>query len=612
VINANEYALNTTESDALYIKPIRYGQDTVAEEENVSNVLSYDPSTGEVIHKYPQSTFLLAKAKNGDTISKGDAVYIVDAVNENVANVGLANASDSTRMPCVGIAFEDFTSGGVHPVVTFGRAKGINTSAFEEGETLYVDTSPGGLTNVIPTGNTFTANPDLIQNIGFVVKSANNGTIKVTGVGRTNDIPNANVLSDDSTVKYVYVNTSGNDLKKIDPAKLVTGPLTLSVSGRDMFPENNVNTTTITGITGSSRYAGGVLAPNGKIYGVPYNANNVLIIDPVTDTTTTITGITGTIKYAGGVLAPNGKIYGVPYNASNVLIIDTETNSVDTTTITGISGTNKYAGGVLAPNGKIYGVPYNASNVLIIDPVTNSADTVTISGLSTGTDKYIGGVLAPNGKIYCVPRDATNVLIIDPETNSTDTATISGITGVNKYIGGVLAPNGKIYGVPFGANNVLIIDPETNSSDTATITGITGSNRYVGGVLAPNGKIYCVPYDSSDVLIIDPVTDTTTTITGLSTETDKYYGGVLAPNGKIYCVPHNASNVAIIKTGVPTEGRGFYSQNLINYNSNNNDSAINVLRWQTPPGACREPGRGHGQRESGHRHYKSYSKITRW
>ena len=39
-----------------------------------------------------------------------------------------------------------------------------------------------------------------------------------------------------------------------------------------------------------------------------------MIIDPVTNTadTTTITGLSGTRKWRGGVLAPNGKIYGIP------------------------------------------------------------------------------------------------------------------------------------------------------------------------------------------------------------------------------------------------------------------------------------------------------------
>jgi hypothetical protein len=48
-----------------------------------------------------------------------------------------------------------------------------------------------------------------------------------------------------------------------------------------------------------------------------------LIIDPDTDTTTTITGLSGSKKYFGGVLAPNGKIYGIPYEADNVLQIKT-------------------------------------------------------------------------------------------------------------------------------------------------------------------------------------------------------------------------------------------------------------------------------------------------
>jgi hypothetical protein len=51
----------------------------------------------------------------------------------------------------------------------------------------------------------------------------------------------------------------------------------------------------------------------------------VLIIDPLTNTadTTTITGLTGSNKWLGGVLAPNGKIYGFPRDATNVLQIKT-------------------------------------------------------------------------------------------------------------------------------------------------------------------------------------------------------------------------------------------------------------------------------------------------
>jgi hypothetical protein len=40
------------------------------------------------------------------------------------------------------------------------------------------------------------------------------------------------------------------------------------------------------------------------------------------DTTTTFGSLSGTDKWVGGVLAPNGMIYGVPYYATTVLKID--------------------------------------------------------------------------------------------------------------------------------------------------------------------------------------------------------------------------------------------------------------------------------------------------
>ena len=62
-------------------------------------------------------------------------------------------------------------------------------------------------------------------------------------------------------------------------------------------------------------------------------------------------------KWIGGVLAPNGKIYGIPYSSTSVLTIDPATNSANTAAITGLAGVTKWKGGVLAPNGKIYAVP---------------------------------------------------------------------------------------------------------------------------------------------------------------------------------------------------------------------------------------------------------------
>jgi hypothetical protein len=46
------------------------------------------------------------------------------------------------------------------------------------------------------------------------------------------------------------------------------------------------------------------------------------VIDPDTRSVTTIGSFTGTDKWAGGVLAPNGKIYAPPQESTKILEIN--------------------------------------------------------------------------------------------------------------------------------------------------------------------------------------------------------------------------------------------------------------------------------------------------
>ena len=77
-------------------------------------------------------------------------------------------------------------------------------------------------------------------------------------------------------------------------------------------------------------------------------------------------------------MGPDGKIYGIPRNYHNVLVIDPLENTVDPDGIflppappVDPFAEDKWTGGVLAPNGKIYCVPNDADSVLIIDPHSN-------------------------------------------------------------------------------------------------------------------------------------------------------------------------------------------------------------------------------------------------
>ena len=57
--------------------------------------------------------------------------------------------------------------------------------------------------------------------------------------------------------------------------------------------QTNQKTGVFGSLSGTGKWMGGVLAPNGMIYGVPRNSTTVLRIDPTTDTASTFGGLTG-------------------------------------------------------------------------------------------------------------------------------------------------------------------------------------------------------------------------------------------------------------------------------------------------------------------------------
>jgi hypothetical protein len=121
--------------------------------------------------------------QTGSLISKGTPVYVVGYSGNRVL-IAPAEASNSAKMPAVGLLETDIADSHNGHYTILGVAKNLNTSGYAVNETLYVGAT-GGLTNVRPTGAT-----TLIQNIGKVVNVGTNGEILVMGPGRSNDVPN--------------------------------------------------------------------------------------------------------------------------------------------------------------------------------------------------------------------------------------------------------------------------------------------------------------------------------------------------------------------------------------------------------------------------------------
>lgn len=126
-----------------------------------------------------------AKNNEGSTLLKGQAVY-VNGVSGEVPTVRLANASDPAKMPAFGLVYANANNNAEVQVVSFGNLLGVTTDSFGAGDTLFISTTDGALTNVKPAGES-----NLLQNIGKVVRSHQSaGVIRVGGAGRTAATPN--------------------------------------------------------------------------------------------------------------------------------------------------------------------------------------------------------------------------------------------------------------------------------------------------------------------------------------------------------------------------------------------------------------------------------------
>ena len=130
-----------------------------------------------------------AKNTSGGTITKGQVISI-SGISGNTPTVTLADADNPATMPAFGLAGSTASDNETLEIVTFGSLKGVQTNytGWALGDTLYISTTAGVLTNVPPTGEAAK-----IQNIGTVERlHSSNGTIKVGGAGRSNATPNLN------------------------------------------------------------------------------------------------------------------------------------------------------------------------------------------------------------------------------------------------------------------------------------------------------------------------------------------------------------------------------------------------------------------------------------
>lgn len=305
------------------------------------------------------------------------------------------------------------------------------------------------------------------------------------------------------------------------------------------------------------------LSNNGFIYVPPFGLTEsidyMLKMDPATYKITKIQlNVNSSCeKWQHGIVYRN-KIYFLPYNEENILVVNTDNDSIEYIKVQQ-PGKGKYIQGHIYRN-KIIALPYGEHSpyeyVLKLDLDSHEIELQELKLPRTDCKKWHTTQLL-DGVIYGLPRgedwenyfpyrihyDCTtsNYEIIDmsPLWLDYDTETFT-----NKKFTTLAKVGRKLFAPPYSENpNFDVLTKFIDGEWFSERTGLKATSRkYYTHTVARNGKIFFPPAghdnDWSSMLVIDSDTDKWHTIElGISKESKKYFAGVENSQNKIYYIP---------------------------------------------------------------------------
>lgn len=136
--------------------------------------LNLQTEASDVTLQIGQELYLRVTNKTTSSITNGQLVYI-NGAQGNRPTIALAQAStESTADTTIAMVTGDIASNNTGYATHIGLVRDVDTSAFAEGDVLYLSsTSAGGFVNTVP------ASPSHAVKIGYVVTSGVTGTILV-------------------------------------------------------------------------------------------------------------------------------------------------------------------------------------------------------------------------------------------------------------------------------------------------------------------------------------------------------------------------------------------------------------------------------------------------
>ena len=137
--------------------------------------LNIDTGESDVTLQINQESVVPAKNETGVTITNGQVVYISGAATDR-PTIALADADISLMTGrTIGVATTNINNTATGMVTTFGLVRGVSTTGFTAGDSLWVSGTPGVLTNIEPT------HPQHLMRVGYAITiDAANGIVFVS------------------------------------------------------------------------------------------------------------------------------------------------------------------------------------------------------------------------------------------------------------------------------------------------------------------------------------------------------------------------------------------------------------------------------------------------
>ena len=412
-----------------------------------------------------QTLYAYATNDEAVTINKGQPVYMFAAQGDRVSVKLAYNTGDATSAKTLGICAENIAAGQAGMILCQGVQDGLDMSAYNPGDTLYLGATAGSLTSTKPYA------PNHLVYIGVVERAnAGNGRlyVRVQNGYEMDELHNVSAQNPTNGQVLIYNESTGLWTKNT----LTAGTAIGVTNGAGSITINN------TGVT--SAVAGTGISVSGA-------TGAVTITNSAPDQTVSLTGA-GTTSISGTY--PNFTI------TSNDQYTGTVTSVSGTGTVNGLSLSGTVtSSGSLTLGGTLTGTASLNINGTVGATTPNSGAFTTLSASSTvsgtGFSTYlasppaIGGTAAAAGSFTTL--SATGVTTVQAGTVSAPAITTSGDTNT-----GIFFPAADTVAIGTGGTEALRVNSSQNvgigtSSPTAKIDVAPSSgaasiyNRAVAG-----------------------------------------------------------------------------------------------------------------------------------